>query len=162
MAHAEFVPDVRVVERQVGHHQIGDEQLLEHVETDVTSALLLVGTEHIETSVDERGLQQIVEEAVEVDRQTVGAGLGAEGHGDEGLRGHGLARGWPEIGVRAIPRGERSARARREQIREQLMALGRIDDRTVQPHEAPGWRVRHCVDGGGAIGLPVGQHDHAH
>ena len=93
VAHAEFVPDVGVVQRQVGQHQVGGQQLLEHVAADVAGALFLVGAEDAAAGVLQRRFQQLGEDAVEVDRRAVGAGLGAEGHGDEGVRLHGLQHG---------------------------------------------------------------------
>ena len=50
MTHAELVPDIGVVNRQVGQHQVGEQQLLEHVGADVSGAHLLISAEGIQTS----------------------------------------------------------------------------------------------------------------
>ena len=88
VAHAKLIPDIGVVEREIGDHQVGDQQLLEHVGADVSGALLLVGAEHLEAGMLERRADQLGVDAIEVDRHTVMPGLDAEGHGDEGVRFH--------------------------------------------------------------------------
>ena len=87
MAHAKLVPNVGVVQCQVCQHQIGCQQFLEHVGTEVACALLVVGAEHVEAGQFECGPKQLGVDAVEVDRLAVGGGFGAEG-GYEGVRGH--------------------------------------------------------------------------
>ena len=43
MPHAQFVPDIGVVYGQVDDHQVGDQELLKHIDPDVARAGLLIG-----------------------------------------------------------------------------------------------------------------------
>ena len=88
MAHPQFIPDIGVVQGEIGHHQVGHQQLLEHVGADVAGALLLVGAEHLEARRLERRADVFAIDAVEVDRLAVVPWLGTEGHGDEGVWFH--------------------------------------------------------------------------
>jgi hypothetical protein len=88
VAHTELVPDVGVVQRQVGHHEVGGQQLLEHVGADVAGPLFFVSAEDLKTGVFQRGFDELAVDAVEVDGLAVGPGLGAEGHGHEGVAFH--------------------------------------------------------------------------
>ena len=92
MAHAQFVPDIGVGRGQVGQHQIGSQQFLEHVDPNVTGALLLIGPEHLEAGVQQGRPQQVGQHPVEADRAlAVRSGFGTEGHRDESMRLHGVA-----------------------------------------------------------------------
>ena len=48
MADAQLVPNVGIVDRQIRDHEVGDQQLLEHVGADVAGAHLLVGAEQLQ------------------------------------------------------------------------------------------------------------------
>ena len=80
MPHAQLVPRIGIVDRQIRHHEIRDQQLLEHIDTDVAAALLLVGPEGLQARVYERRFDEVGIYPVEIDGIPVWAGLGAEGH----------------------------------------------------------------------------------
>jgi hypothetical protein len=86
MAHAEFVPDVGIVDAQIRDHEVGDEQFLEHVGADITGAHLLVGPEGFQTCCRQHRPDVLVIHAVEIDHLAIYPGLGAEGHDDECMR----------------------------------------------------------------------------
>ncbi|TLD44282.1 MAG: hypothetical protein FAZ92_03471 [Accumulibacter sp.] len=85
MPHAEFVPDVRVVEGEIGDDEVGDQQLLEHVGADVAGTLLLVSAKHLHPRRLERRPDVFGVDAIEIDQLAIGPGLAAEGHGYEGV-----------------------------------------------------------------------------
>lgn len=88
MAYAELVPDVGVVQRQVGHDEVGQQQFLEHVGANVTGTLFFVSADHLQPSRLQRRLDVLRIDAVEVDKPARGIRLGAEGHGDESVGFH--------------------------------------------------------------------------
>ena len=94
MAHAQFVPDIGVVDGEIGNHQIGDQQLLEHVGANIAGACLLVGTKRIEARHLQCRRDVLLEDPVEIDRLAIRAGFGAERHHHEGMGtdGHGSLR----------------------------------------------------------------------
>ena len=86
MAHTELVPHIGVVDADVGEHQVGQQQFLEHVGADVAGALLLIGAEGLEAGLLQGRPDQALVHLVELDLLPVGIGLGAEGHHHEGVR----------------------------------------------------------------------------
>jgi hypothetical protein len=91
VANAELVPDVGVVDREIGDHKIGEHQLLKHVGADIARPQLLIGAEGFQACPDQGGLDEALEHRVEIDRLAIPARLGAKGHHHEGvgLGGHG-------------------------------------------------------------------------
>jgi hypothetical protein len=81
--HTEFVPDVGIIEGQVRDHQIGDQQLLEHVGFDVAGADLLIGPERFKPSRIEGRRDVLAVHPIEVDGFAVRPGLDPERHGGE-------------------------------------------------------------------------------
>ena len=114
VAHPQFVPHVGVVDAQVGHHQIGHQQLLEHVQADVPGPLLLVGPQHLQPRILQGRLDQFIENAVEVDLLTLVVRLGAEGHCHEGMEFHG--------GVPGVEGGDPLFRIAREALIKSTLA----------------------------------------
>ena len=86
MTHPELIPHVGVIDADVSQHQIGQQQLLEHVGADVAGALLLIGAEGLETCPLQGRSDQALVHLVELDLLPVGVGLGAERHHHEGVR----------------------------------------------------------------------------
>src|SRR5262249_43469355 len=123
VAHPELVPDVGILDGQVGDDQVGDEKLLEHVGDDVAGPELLVGPEGLEAGGLERGLDVFRVHAIEVDELRLGVsvldgrifrpGLGPEGHRDEGVRsgGHDEALSPPRL-YEAVPAPQPACRRR--------------------------------------------------
>ena len=85
MAHAEFVPDVGIGEGEISHHQIGDEQFLEHVGADVAGAFLFVRAEDFEPRGFQRRLDQFVVDLIEIDHLPIRPRFAAERHSDKGV-----------------------------------------------------------------------------
>jgi hypothetical protein len=80
MPHAQLVPDIGVVERQVGNHQVGDQQFLEHVGPDIAGAGFFVSAEDLEAGRLERRPNVLRVDAIEVDQLTIVPRLAAERH----------------------------------------------------------------------------------
>ena len=76
-----------IVDRQVGNDELGEQQILEHVEVDRAAAAVGVGAVRGETSRRDRRRQELVVDGVEVDRGPVCGCLLAERHDDEGAAG---------------------------------------------------------------------------
>jgi hypothetical protein len=85
VAHAKLVPDVGVGEREIGHHQVGDQQLLEHVGADVARALLLIRAKHIETRRFQRRPDQFGEHPIEINLVALAVLFHAERHCNESV-----------------------------------------------------------------------------
>ena len=56
MAHTQLVPDVGIVEGEVGHHEVGDQQFLEHVGANVAGALFFVSAKDMSPAARSAGL----------------------------------------------------------------------------------------------------------
>ena len=86
MPDAKLVPDVRILNRQVGDHQVGNEQLLKHVCDDVARTDLLVCAERLQPGRLQRRTDVLVVHAIEIDWFTVRAGLATKRHRYERMR----------------------------------------------------------------------------
>ena len=59
VSNTQFVPDVRIVDGKVDHHQIRKQEFLKHVGPDVACPQLLISAKHLEPGALECGLDQV-------------------------------------------------------------------------------------------------------
>ncbi len=85
MAHAELIPDIGVGEGKVGHHQIGDQQFLEHVGADVARAFFLVRAKDFQAGQFECRPDQLGKYTIEINRVALAIFLDPERHCDKSV-----------------------------------------------------------------------------
>ena len=84
VAHADFVPHVRIVHREVGDNELRQEQILEHVEMDRAAAAIGVGPMRPQPGGHDRRLEQSLVDVVAIHFGSVRQLLLAERHDREG------------------------------------------------------------------------------
>ena len=97
--HADFIPDIRIVDRQVGDDEFGQQKVLEHVGVDRPAPPVRVGAMGSKAGVLHRRLEKLLIDRVKIDVLAVGACLGAEGHDDKRAPG-GWHRGFSSLAIR--------------------------------------------------------------
>src|SRR5262245_50644267 len=88
MADAQLVPDVRILDSEVGNNEVGDQQFLKHVREDVARTRFLVRAKYRESRAFDSRLDEVVEDAVEVDGLPVRSRLRPERHRNESVGPH--------------------------------------------------------------------------
>ena len=84
MPDADFVPDIGIVQGQIGDDKLGEKQILEHVEVDRAAAPVGVRAVWHQTGRGDCRRKEGLVNGVEVDRGPVGPCLLAKRHDDEG------------------------------------------------------------------------------
>lgn len=88
MTHAEFVPDIGIIDREIRNNEIGNQQLLKHVRQNTAGALLFVSSEHLQPRRFECRLDEFGINTIEINLCALTILFCAERHGDKGMWFH--------------------------------------------------------------------------
>ena len=83
MPHADFVPDIGIVQGQIGDNELGEQQILKHVGVDRAAAAVGVGAVRHQPGRRNCRREEVFVDGIEVDRGAVRRLLLAKRHDDE-------------------------------------------------------------------------------
>jgi len=85
VAHAKFIPDIEIVQGEIGDYEVRDQKFLKHVRANLTCTALLVRTKDFQARDLKCRFNQFGIDSIEVDLNPLAVFLRTKRHHDKGV-----------------------------------------------------------------------------